>query len=142
MPEITFIDETWTVEGTAEEAYEFFTDVEDWSRWASRVNSSSRKGGEEPKKGDIVVFEPDLLVSVPLQTKILRVEPSELISWGVQYPGFRLEHGFEFKNRNGQCVIRQFEVANGSLALLGIPLKPLLKSFDRQWGDDLEQALS
>lgn len=137
MPEVTFIDESWTIDASTEEVFGLLEDVNGWPEWASKIKSASQTGKGPLSPGDTIEFTPDLLLPIPLKANVQVVEGPHRISWGVDAPGFSLEHRFEVTENGDSCEVHQHESAAGFLAPLGFPLKGLLYEFDKQWGDDL-----
>lgn len=89
----------------------------------------------------MIYFTPSILWFSSVGARIFESDPPNCLRWGVEFLGNRVEHGFEFKSRNGKTVFRQYEYIEGFLAPVGFALKPLLYNFDVNWGDDLQKAL-
>lgn len=139
MPRVTFIDESWSIEANAEEVFDLLEDVERWPEWASAIKSSSRSGSGPLSPGETLQFTPDLAVPLPLRSTIRTVEGPERLSWGVEVPGFDIEHRFLLEPDGSTCQLRQVETANGLLAPVALPFKSMLHGFDRKLGDDLQE---
>ena len=139
MPEVTFIDQTWTIDANASDVFDVLTDVDNWATWAGQIRSASRSGRGPLSPGEQLQFTPNLLLPIPLRSTIRDVRKPERLSWGVEVPGFAIEHAFELKSDGSSCKLHQTETATGLLAPVGLPLKGSLRAFDRSLGDDLQK---
>lgn len=137
MPRVTFIDESWSIDAEAPDVFDLLVDVERWPEWASAVKSSSRSGSGPLSRGETIQFTPDLALPLPLRSTIRTVEEAERLSWGVEGPGFNIEHRFVLKANGSSCELHQVETANGLLAPVSLPFKNMLHGFDHQLGNDV-----
>ncbi|MFB6345602.1 MAG: SRPBCC family protein [bacterium] len=141
MPEITFIDQSWTINAPAPEVFGCLQEVEQWPEWASKIKSASRSGTGALSPGETIQFVPDFILPLPLSATVGSVEEPRRISWGVSVPGFTIEHRFDIRADGQSCEISQFESARGLLAPTSFPFKSMLYELDQQWGDDLADHL-
>ena len=137
MPTVTFIDESWTIDASASDVFDLLVDVDGWPSWASAIKSSSRSGSGPLTPGETIQFTPDLAVPLPLRSTVRTVEEPEELSWGVQIPGFDIEHRFRLNPNGTSCELHQTETARGLLAPASLPFKSMLYGFDHQLGNDV-----
>jgi hypothetical protein len=139
MPEVTFINQSWTLDASVSDVFDVLTNVERWPEWSNQIRSASRSGSGSISPGETLQFTPDLALPIPLRSTIRDVREPEKLSWGVAVPGFTIEHSFELQSNGSTCKLHQTETATGLLAPVGLPLKGTLRAFDQSLGDDLQE---
>lgn len=137
MPEVTYFEETWSVDASPSEVFDLLADVEKWPEWTSIIKSASRSGTGDLTYGDKIKFTANLVVPLPLSATVREVTRPDRISWGVRLPGFDLEHRFEVTSKGKSSEVRQVEFAEGLLTPTALPFNGLFQTIDRTWGNDL-----
>lgn len=124
---------------SARQAYRFFTKVNDWTDWSAAIHRVKLFGGEW-RQGATLIFWPKVgdLPPVPLPVKILDVTPDRSITWGLDLPGAKLKHRFNFiPVDDNSCRIHHEEWSEGLLTLAVWPVGGLINRFNNQFASEL-----
>lgn len=134
-----YTDLVTDAEVSAQQAYRFFTQVDDWQNWSNSIDKVKLFGGEW-RKGATFIFWAKLgdLPAAPVPVKVLEVIDGQSITWGLDLPGAKIKHRFNFiPVDQGSCRIHHEEWSEGLVTILAFPVGGLITKFNEQFAGEL-----
>ena len=127
----TWIDETVTINSSAEQLHALLKDFDAWPSWTRGLRAIKRRDQSPLQLGTrfTMVLDP----GIPLGCKIFAYDASRL-EWGGGVGSSVVRHSFEIRPLTAEtCELRHLEYATGVLALLAIPIERGIYAYDHRW---------
>ncbi len=131
----TWIDETVTINTSAEQLHAVLKDVDAWPQWTRGLKAIKRRDQAPVAVGTrfTMVLDP----GVPLGCKMY-VYQADKLEWGGGIGNSVVRHSFEITPLDASsCRLRHLEYATGMLALLAMPLEKGIYAYDHRWTETI-----
>lgn len=131
MVKRTWIDETVTVNTSADQLLALLKDVDGWPSWTPGLRTIKRRDRSAINVG--TRFQMMIEPGIPIGCEMYAYDADRL-EWGGGIGSSIVRHSLEVKAEGDKrCQLRHLEYAVGVLAILAMPIEKRIAAYDHRW---------